>query len=313
MSILIDSFLLFFLFIILGIAADLAVRNIKKIALTLKIRLFALGILLGIITTLPELSVGIEATVEGTPSLSVGNLLGGIIVLIGLIMGASLIFNRKINTSKNSKTLIPTAFIILSPILLGLDGQYEIWDGLMMVFLYIGLLFYLYRVNHPFNNNKHLVLIDKRKIIKAFCLSVTGVIFVILASNWIVKITVDLLKNTNISGLAIGLLIFSIGTNLPDISITLTSWRRKTPELSLSHLISSATANILVMGFLAVMRPINFVLGPTYYSLAFFLAVILSLFVYFCYSHKNLNRKEGFFLLGVYILFLLTNIFLIGL
>ena len=55
-------------------------RNIKYIASALHIKLFAFGIVLGLITTLPELSVGINATIDGVAALSVGNLLSGLSV-----------------------------------------------------------------------------------------------------------------------------------------------------------------------------------------------------------------------------------------
>ena len=164
---LIDSLLLLFLFAVLGVAADFAVRNIKYIASVLKIRLFAFGILLGLITTLPELSVGINATLDGVASLSVGNLLGGVIVLLGLILGAGLVINRQIATDGKLKKLIPKVAVISPPpILLGLDGSYVLLDGLIMVSLYLGLIFYLYRANHSFGIS-HLEIIDKNKIVKA--------------------------------------------------------------------------------------------------------------------------------------------------
>src|SRR3989339_1678129 len=118
MSILIDSLLLLFLFAVLGVPADFAVRNIKYIASVLKIRLFAFGLLLGLITTLPELSVGINATIDKAASLSVGNLMGGIIVIFGLVLGASLLLNRQIDTNEKLKILIPEVAIIFLPILL---------------------------------------------------------------------------------------------------------------------------------------------------------------------------------------------------
>ncbi|MDD5290917.1 MAG: hypothetical protein PHZ04_02255 [Patescibacteria group bacterium] len=310
MSILIDSLLLLFLFGVLGAAADFAVRNIKYIASVLKIRLFAFGILLGLVTTLPELSVGINATANGVASLSVGNLLGGIIVIFGLILGASLLLNRQIVTDGKLKVLIPEVAVMFSPILFGLDGSYGLLDGLAMAGLYLGLIFYLYRTNHSFGAS-HLEMIDKNKITRAVLVSIAGIIFILLASHWIVKITLDLLNYINVSKLVIGVLIFSIGTNLPEITITIMSWRKKTSELSLSHLLSSAFTNVLILGILASIRPITFVIGPAYWALVIFMGLILILFLFFYYSHKKMDRREGLILLSVYILFLIVNFWII--
>lgn len=310
MSILVNSIFLIFLFAILGLAADLAVRNIKYITLSLKMNFFTMGVLLGIITNLPELSVGINAAVEGESSLSVGNILGGIIVVIALITGISVIFNREIKSDSDFKILIPIALVIFSPFLLGLNGHYGILDGLILIALYLGLLFYLYRSKRSFN--RQIVLIERHKIIKALFLSIIGVILVMLSAHWIVGITLKLFEGTGVSNLVIGLLIFAIGTNLPELSIAFTSWKRKVSALSLSHLVSSAFTHVLVLGLLAVLRPIDFIVGPAYYSLFLFIILILILFVLFSRSNKSLERREGFVLLFVYFAFIATNIFLIG-
>src|SRR3989339_790727 len=182
MSILTNSLLLLILFAVLGVAADFAVRNIKYIASVLKMRLFAFGILLGLITTLPELSVGINATIDKAASLSAGNLLGGVIVLFGLVLGTSLFLNRQIDTDDNLKTLIPEMAVIFSPVLFGLDGHFGLLDGLMMIGLYLALLYYLYRANHAFGGS-HFGLIDKNKIARAALLSIFGIIFILLAQK----------------------------------------------------------------------------------------------------------------------------------
>lgn len=306
-----NLFFLLVLFVLLGISAEIVVRNIKYLATVLKMRLFAFGILLGIITSLPELSVGINTTVSGVASLSVGNLLGGIIVILGLVLGCSLLLNRKIATDGNLKLLIPQIVVIFLALLLGLDGKYGQIDGLIMVAMYFGLIFYLYRANHSFSSES-LALIEKNKIVKTVFFSFIGIVAILLLSNLIVKITLNLLQDWQISKLVLGLLVFSIGTNLPEISIAITSWRKKSSELSLSHLLSSAFTNTLVLGILAVIRPISIVIGPAYYILFIFLTVILILFLFFYYSGKKMDRIEGAILLACYLLFLLANFWLIA-
>lgn len=299
------------LFVILGLAADLAVKNIKYLALVLRIRLFALGIILGISTTLPELSVGINAIIKGIPGVSVGNILGGISVVMGLILGVSLILHKKISTEDSLKPLIPATIVILSPFILGLDGKFSLWEGLVMIALYLFLILYLHKIN-PQKNTEQIVLIERKKVAKALFLSLIGIIIVLISSNVAVDISTNLLDKTGISRLLMGLLFFSIGTNLPEITIALTAWRRKSSELSVSFLLSSSFTNILVLGILSVFRPIVFSLDIVFYSLAFFLFLIMSCFVFFSHTDKSLSRREGFVLLFIYLAFLVFNIFLAG-
>lgn len=312
MTVVLDSLLLLVLFAALGVAANFVVKNIKYIATVLKIKLFAFGILLGLITTLPELSVGINATIGGVSSLSVGNLLSGSMVIFGLILGASVFLNGSVPTDGRLAILIPQALVILSPIPLGLDGRYGPWDGVAMVALYFGLVYYLYRAHHTFDL-AHPEIINRREITKAFFLAIAGVVFVLLASHWIVVITTDLLQHVNVSRLLIGVLVFAIGTNLPEITITIVSWRKKASDLSLSHLISSAFTNVLVLGVLATLRPITFGVGSVFWTVAIFLSVIMIMFVIFHTSGRRIGRREGLALLAVYALFLMVNVVLLKL
>lgn len=308
MPILLDSLKLLLLFIALGLSADFAVKHIKYLGVVLKIRLFAFGILLGLITSLPELSLGINATIDRATALSMGNLLGGIIVMLGLILGASLLLNRKISTDGRLASLIPTILVIFSPILFGIDGKYGLFDGLVMICLYVGLIFYLYRLN---NNGSHasIEISDSNRVGRAMILAIVGIIGVLVTSHWIVGVTLDLLNYINVSQLVIGLVVFSIGTNLPEISIAVTSWRKKSSELSLSHLLSSSFTNVLIFGVLALMRPIIFDVDLAFWIVAVFLGIILILFAYFYHSDKKMDRREGVILLAGYILFIAVNIY----
>lgn len=310
MTILFDSLSLLLLFVTLGWFANLAVQNIKYLGAILKIRLAFFGILLGFITTLPELFLGINATIDRAASLSVGNLLGGVIVMLGLILGASLLLNRGIKTDGNLSSLIPTVLVIFSPVLFGIDGKYGLSDGLIMIGLYLGLIFFIYHLNH-FNNHDRIEITNKNKVAKSIIFSITGIVGILITSHLIIGITLSVLNYIQINRLIIGLVIFSIGTNLPEISVAITSWRKKSSELSLSHLLSSSFTNVLVLGVLALLRPIIFDANSAYWVVTLFLGTILASFAYFYYSEKKMDRCEGFILFAIYILFIAVNFYLI--
>lgn len=308
----INIFLLVILFVFLALAADLVVKNVSYLAKVLQIRLFALGIILAIITTLPELSVGINASREGIAGLSVGNILGGVVVIFGLVLGLSLLFNRQVETDGELKSIVPQIAIIFLPLILGSDGVFSLFDGLILILAYLALVYYLYRTSRHFLNfGEGIAILEKKKILRAAFFSLVGIILVLLVSGQIVEVTTKILERWQVSRLVVGLLIFSVGTNLPEISIALTSWRKKASELSLSYLLSSAVANVLVLGVLSIINPLVFKINYSYYSLVLFLAVILSLLVIFYRSHKRLDRAEGAVLFLFYLLFLAVNFYLI--
>ena len=308
MPILFDSLKLLLLFIALGWSADFAVKNIKYLGAALKIRLFAFGILLGLVTSLPELFLGINATIDQAAAMSVGNLLGGVIFKLGLILGISLLFSRKIVTDGRLSSIIPTVLVIFSPILFGVDGEYSLFDGIAMIGLYVGLIFYLYRISH-FSNHKNIQITGSNRVGKSIIFAIAGIIGVLITSNWIVDVTLDLLNYVQVSQFVIGLIVFAIGTNLPEASVAIISWRKKIAELSLSNLLSSSFTNALVLGVLAFVNPITFDANLVYWTTALFLGIILILFAHFYHSGKKMDRREGAILLAVYILFIAVNIY----
>ncbi|PIR98325.1 MAG: hypothetical protein COT88_02320 [Candidatus Colwellbacteria bacterium CG10_big_fil_rev_8_21_14_0_10_41_28] len=309
MSLALDISLLILLFAALAIVSNLVVERVKYIASILRVRLFVFGILLGFVTTLPELALGISTIMDDVPSISLGNLIGGPIVMIGLILGSSLFFGRKIGTDGSLKTLLPIALVVFLPILLGLDSRYSLLDGALMIFSYAALLAYLYKANH-FDHHPQIKIPKKNRIASSIFISIIGTVGIIVFSNWIVEITLDFLEYVTLGRLAIGLMVFSIGTNLPEISISLISWRKKSSELSLSHLLSSAFTNTLVLGILASTSPIVFVISKTYWVTGFFLMLILGLLLYFYHSEKKMDRREGGVLLLTYVLFMSVVIYL---
>ncbi|HNS33653.1 MAG TPA: hypothetical protein PKG83_00310 [bacterium] len=306
MLILINSVLLLILFVALGWLAELTVNHIKRLGAILKIRLFVFGLLLGIITSLPELSLGINATINQVAPLSVGNIIGGVMVMLGLILGVSILLNRKIKTDGRLAGVIPALLVTMTPIFFGLNGYYGATDGLIMIGLYLGLVAYLYRLNRlDHQTSLHTAISDRPG--QSIILAISGTIGILIVSHYIVVITVQLLEYITISKLTMGLIVFSLGTNLPEISIALTSWRKKSSELSLSHLLSSSFTNTLILGVLAFLRPINFNIDATYWLTAIFMALVLICFAWFYKSHKKMDRREGLVLLALYILFVVIN------
>lgn len=311
MPIILNFLILVVLFVALGLSADLAVKNIRYIASSLKMKLFALGIILGIATTMPELSIGISSSLKGMGGLAVGNILGGIAVIIGLILSVNLILHKNIGTEESWSATIPALIVISSPFLLGFDAKFSLIDGLIMVALYLGLVFYLYKMGQK-EKGEGLALIDKKKIAKSILLALVGIVLVIIASNLAIETATLILEKFGISRLMMGILVFSIGTNLPEITIALSSYRRKASELSLSYLLSSAFTNILVMGILAILKPISFKMDAAYLILAASVSLIMILFVIFSYTKKSLSRLEGFILLLIYFIFFASNIYFIA-
>jgi len=303
------SFILFILFIALGIASVKLVDNVKIVSLKLGASLFTIGLVLSLFTTLPELLIGFNALADNYAGIPVGNLFGGIIVMLSLILGLSAILNKKIKTDGYFRSVTPfLAFIILA-LFLGLKGYYQWYEGIIFCLIYLILIYYNFKKN-KYHYKLQVPFFDQKKVTKEILYIITGTLAIIIFSELIVRISEAMLVRLNITGLTLGLLIFSIGTNLPELSIALTSWQKKTAELSLSNLLGSAICNILIIGILSLFKTLSFTVDASYYSLIVFIPISFLLFMRFYKTDKKINQKEGLILMAVYLLFILTQVFL---
>jgi cation:H+ antiporter len=295
------------LFLLLGVFASLAVKNINKLALILNVKPFILGALLGVVTSLPELSLGLHSTFHGVPELSIGDLFGGTIFVLGFVVGIGLILNKRVGFNGQLKSMIFEALITFIPVVLGLDGLYGLSDGLVMLVLYVFVMYYISYKNFKNIDTSGLAKIKRNSTIRIVLYSIIGIIMIMLVSRLVITVAIDLLKQINMTALALGTIIFSVGTNLPELSIMLVSWYKKIPEFSFSHLIGSAVANTLVLGILAVIKPMQFNSGFYFQMLGACIGAILLVLT----ISKKLGRRVGFALLGIYVIFMAVSLYYI--
>lgn len=294
---------LILLFFLLSKSADLIVLNLRKTGEKLGIKIFILGIILGIMTSTPEMAIGINSTLMNVPDMSFGNLVGGTIVLLALILGISLILNRKIKTEENSWPFLATLIVLFMPLILAFKGRLNEIDGIIMIISYILIVYFLYKKNKSINWPK-IEIVNNKEIIKHIFWILIGIVLLTIISDLIVKTTMFVLRNHNISPFIIGLLFYSIGTNLPELIIAIRSFKRKVEELSFSNLIGSAISNVLMLGFLSFIKPIDINIDIAYFFLIIFNISLFILIYIFYRTDQLLSRREGFVLLMMYLVFI---------
>lgn len=294
------------LFYILGKSADLAIYNLRAIAGKMGIGVFFLGLVMGFFTSFPEMAIGINAIINDVPNISLGNLFGGIMVLFGLILGVSIHLQRKIKSEQNIWQFGLIMLFLFVPVLMGLDGTLGILEGLIIIIGYFALLLFIY---HKGKHGPEAPRTQNRNgLVKHIFLFVLGLVLVLLVANFTIELTADLLSQLSLSKFVVGIIIFAIGTNFPEIIIAFRAWKKNVGELSLSNLLGSGMANMLLVGIFSVMRPFRLNIDNSYYILLAGLLILLSLVFVFYKSDKALKRKEGLVLVFIYLLFIVLQV-----
>lgn len=294
------------------IGAGLALESVEKLAKKLKTSSFILSfLLLGLLTSISEVSVGINAIINNDPEIYVGNLIGASIVITMLIVPLLAITGNKINISKKFQGInLPISLVTISlPVILSLDQKISLTDSFISIVFFILLIITLQSKKNlltkiaDIKNNHH-----KTNLAKEFFKIFIGIILVFIASKFVVEQTIYFAHLINVSPFLLSLLVVSIGTNIPEISFVIRSAFMKNNQIAFGNYLGSASFNTFFLGFLTLINGNSVSLSSNYLSSLLFLIVGLILFYIFARSKNSISQKEGLIILSIYILFVISEI-----
>lgn len=285
--------------------------SVDRLAHKLNLSSFAVSFfLLGILTSVPEISVGINSLIDKKPEIFVGNLIGGVAVLFLLIIPILAVFGGgvKLAHQLEGDKLLFALIVILAPSVFALDGKISFGEGLFSLFHYAFLVYIiekrkgiLERIKDNFIDNKNQVINDLVKIIG-------GVVVVFFVSKFIVDTTIYFSNLFQISPFLISLVIVSIGTNLPEFSLVIRALLLQKKEVAFGDYLGSAAANTLVFGLLVLANKGDVIVPNNFVQTFIFIAGGLALFYIFSKSKQDISRVEGLILLLAYVAFLIFEV-----
>lgn len=308
--------LLDFLLLIASLAiviksADFTVRYSTKIAEGFKLPKYIVGFLIvAVISVLPEAMVSINAAIQGVPALGLGTLFGSNVADLTLVLAIT-IFLANRGLKIENRLLENKWFHIIAiaiPLLLGLNGSYSRFEGILLIIT--GLSFYAYILRR----NKSTVKTEREpfsyKNLFLFLLSL-GVL--ILGANLAVQYGASLAEKLKINPVFVGMFIIGLGTILPELTFSIKAAKQDHDDLALGDILGTVVADAtIVVGLIAIISPFSFAPQLIYVTgLFMFLAMVL--LFYFMKSDKVLSKREALCLILFYILFVIAELFFSGL
>lgn len=302
-------FIASFFFIWLG--SGFIVSSTSKFSEKLKLSSFAVSfLLLGILTSTPEFSVGLQAVMDHNPGIFVGNLLGGIVVIFLFIIPLLAIFGNGINLKHHmdNKTLLATMGVILAPSFTVLDKKVTNLEGLILIVLYFALVFVIQRRNGLFNSANTKLLEKKSYSFKDVLKILIGIGIVFISSNLIVHKTVYFGDLLNIPVFYIGLVVIALGTDLPEMTIAIRSVISGKKDIAMGDYVGAASASTLLFGIFTILNSGEIVTVSNFIVTFGFIAGALGLFYYFSRANNFISRKNGLFMMFIYLSFIVFEI-----
>jgi len=303
----VDLVLLAFSCISLALGGFLAQESLSRLARHYGFKEFFLGFtVMALSTSLPELIVGLSSALNNISSLSFGDVIGSNVVDLTLVIGSVALAAGKVRIERNlRKNWLFTLFLTSMPLILFLDGELSIIDGIILL---LGFGFYMSQlIRERKETKKPLVKLTEQELVSTVFSLVVGIILLILSARWIIRSSILLLQDFNIQPIVIGIVLVSIGTSLPELSFEIQSIRRGKEGLVLGDLFGSLVLNsTLILGLVSVINPIKAGFTP-FLTTSLFL-ILASLVFFFSVEDGKITRTEGFLLLCLYAIFLITSI-----
>jgi cation:H+ antiporter len=220
-------------------------------------------IIVGFATSAPEILVAGVASINGNPSLAVGNAIGSNIANIGLVIGVTALV---MPLTVHSQVLLREFPIMFACILLALvlcwDGYLSFYDG---VILFVGLIGLLAATTWLGSNDKSIDSLGKEMEVhladgmsnaRALTWLIVGLGMLLFGSNMLVNGAVTVATHYGVSDLVIGLTIVAIGTSLPELAASVASALKGEPDIALGNVIGSNMFNVLgVLSVPALIHP----------------------------------------------------------
>lgn len=285
-------------------AADLIEDAFVYLAKRLRISEFFIGfVILGTISSLPELSVAINSS-ETIPELSVGNLLGATLIILTLVLGTASIKFGNVNFKGRFRRREMTAalLVILSSLGALADGSLRAYEGMILIFLYLILILELrerFKEKKPEELNTS---VEARKVYYLLTQSLLGIVMLLIASNTVVEGVKLLGEEIKINEAIIGIFVLAVGTNTPELALLFRAKSFDQTKLAIGNFLGSVTFNTPTLGILAILSG-GFEISEfeTILPVMVLIAFASIMFWYFAVTDRALSKREGILLIAVFL------------
>ena len=268
---------------------------------------------LGFITSISEFSVAANSVLEKLPQVSAGNLVGASVVILLFIVPLLAIAGKGIQLNGAiSKGLLGLLLVVIAlPTLLVLDGNVTRAEGLLLLLAYGAVAFTLYlkritisACDPDENSIGERISLTMNDVLRV----VVGAVAIFFAAQFLVEESVYFATALSVPSSLIGLVLLSVGTNIPEIAIAVRSLSRGRADIAFGDYLGSAAMNTLIFGLLALLSG-TFLVEASEFIMTAALFIVGLYFLYrFAVSKFTLSRTEAFVLLVFYGAFLAVQI-----
>ncbi len=287
--------------------ADILINQSERIALKFQIPEFIIGAtLIALGTSLPEMAASIVASYNGRAEIAVANVIGSNVLNITLVLATVFLIAKNINPNRDffAKDSTWALMPVLVFVLMIIDGVISRFDAILLLLLMGAYLMFL------LNDAKNIPESDIEKHddtdfswSKSLPLLLAGIILVIVGAHFTVESASTIAKSFGISEWVIGIIMISLGTSLPELTVSISAAIKGKVDMAIGNIIGSNMANTtIVLGAAALVNPLS--VDATSYLFDIATMLVATLILVFITANKLYNKSAGVSLIIILGLFL---------
>jgi len=292
--------------ILLILGGNWLLKSAVALSLKLEIPKIIIGMtVVSLATSAPELIVSINAALNNSSDLALGNVIGSNVANLGFVLGVTLLFGKIEVQHGFYKVDWPIMILASSLLFFFLKSGKVITqiEGIILFTFLVLFLIYLLKFQKKAVIDEMPEDDELLPSIKIFTYLVVGGLGLWGGSELLIKGATNLALDFGVTERVIAVTVVSIGTSIPELAASLIAIIKKEKAISLGNLVGSNIFNILaVLGITSIITPIPVVDERLLSNDIFWMLGISFLILPLVFIPKGLrlNWKDGIILLTCY-------------
>jgi cation:H+ antiporter len=301
--------------VLLVAGAEVLVRGAAKLAAQFGIPPLIIGLtVVAFGTSAPETAVSVQAALNGSGDIAIGNVLGSNIANVLLILGMTSLIAPLVVSRQLIRLDVPIMIgASLVTYALAWDGSLSRLDGALLFSAVVSYTLFLIissrRASAAAEADDEFAKefgVDETPKPYATLINgalvVVGLVLLVVGSNFLVEGAVSLARALGLSELVIGLTVIAIGTSLPELATSILAAIRGERDIAVGNIVGSNIFNLLcVLGLASLVSPAAISVAAS--ALAFDFPVMIAVAVAclpIFFTGYAINRWEGLLFLAYY-------------
>lgn len=298
---------------VLILGGDFLVKGASSIALRSHISPLVVGLtIVAFGTSAPELLISIQSALDGSPDMTMGNVVGSNICNLALVLGVTAligVIKVQPDSIKIDWPVTMGSSLLLYFIVKDDQAMINTYEGIIFLFLLVVYTVFIIRKSRK--ETRALKNLDEGlDIPEASTNTWKDILYIIIGcaglyfgAEWFVGSAKTLATDLGVSERVIGITVLALGTSLPELVTAIVASIKKETDLALGNLMGSNIFNVLsILGITSIIKDIHVSQAIITHDMTVMLGITLLILPLMLYK-RSLGRLSGALLLVVYLVY----------